>query len=202
MARGLQKREMTPMVTLHHFSDPIWLTERGGWENEATPEQFAAFARKVVEALREYVSLWITINEPNVYTVSGYVLGDFPPGEKDLEKAMVVYTNMVKGHAAAYKAIKEIQPTARVGIAQHYRGFRPARNWNPLDRWFAGLIHHVVNDFFPRALSTGILRYPLRRLRLPEVKNTHGFLGLELLYRRARGTQAVQHQFQVACRNP
>ena len=34
--------KMTPMVTLHHFTDPLWLVDRGGWESEETPALFRA----------------------------------------------------------------------------------------------------------------------------------------------------------------
>lgn len=34
MLRGLKERGMTPLVTLHHFSDPLWLYEQCGWEDE------------------------------------------------------------------------------------------------------------------------------------------------------------------------
>ena len=40
MLRGLTDRGMTPLVTLHHFTDPLWLFERGGWENDETPALF------------------------------------------------------------------------------------------------------------------------------------------------------------------
>src|SRR5215510_485814 len=33
MLRGLRERGMTPMVTLHHFTDPLWLYDRCGWEH-------------------------------------------------------------------------------------------------------------------------------------------------------------------------
>ena len=178
MARGLQQHEMTPLVTLHHFSDPIWLAEKGGWENPAVVDQFAAYTRKVVEALQEYVNLWVTINEPNVYTFYSYVYGLFPPGEHDLKQAMTVYAHMVEAHAAAYRAIKEIQPTARVGIAQHYRGFRPSQGRSPLDRWMAKFLHNIFNDYFPRALATGWLNLPLKRKYLEAAKGTQDFLGL------------------------
>jgi beta-glucosidase len=48
MVRGLVDRGLTPFLTLHHFSDPLWLAEKGGWENPETPGLFADFTRKAV----------------------------------------------------------------------------------------------------------------------------------------------------------
>ncbi len=178
MVRWLHQHNMTPLVTLHHFSDPLWLAEKGGWENEAVVDQFVTYIRKVVEALQEYTNLWVTINEPNVYAVLAYVSGAFPPGKQDLGAAMRVYTNMVRAHAAAYHAIHEIQPTARVGIAQHLRGFFPAHSWSPLDRLAAGFLHNLFNYVFTDALVSGVVRYPGRSIRVPNAKGTQDFIGV------------------------
>jgi len=178
MARGLVDRGMTPLVTLHHFSDPLWLAEMGGWENEAVVDRFARYTRKAVEALKEYVNLWVTINEPNLYAVLSYLFGNFPPGKKDLKATGRVLVNLVRAHAAAYAAIKEIQPTSRVGIAQHYRGFRPNRPASPLDRLAANLFHGSLNDSFPRALTTGVFRFATTRANIPQAKGTQDFVGL------------------------
>src|SRR4030042_3357525 len=35
MVRGLVELNMTPLITLHHYSDPQWFVERGGWESGA-----------------------------------------------------------------------------------------------------------------------------------------------------------------------
>ena len=178
MARWLTQQGMTPLVTLHHFSDPLWLAEKGGWENEAVVDAFAAYALRVVDALREYVTLWVTINEPNVNAANGYLLQDFPPAKKDFSAFMRVMVNQVRAHAAAYRVIHEEQPTARAGIAHHVRGFLPARPGSPLDRWLAGLYSHVFNDFFPHAFQTGVLRLPGRRVRIEAAKGTQDFLGI------------------------
>jgi len=169
---------MTPMVTLHHFSDPLWLTERGGWENEGVAVYFEAYVRKVVEALQEYTNLWITINEPNVFVAYSYVFGNFPPGEMDGLAAIRVMINQVRAHAAAYHAIHALQSSARVGIATNYMPLRPARNWFPLDHLVAGLQSNLFNEFTPRALTTGVLRFPMWFKRIPEAKNTQDFLGI------------------------
>lgn len=178
MMRGLAQRNLTAMVTLHHFSDPLWITERGGWENDETPALFEQFAVKVVEALKEYVNLWVTINEPNVYTYGGYLNGGFPPGKNDLASAFQVTTNLVRGHAAAYRAIHARQRTARVGIAQNYRSFVPAHPGLPLDTWMARFLSANFNASFPDALATGKLRFVLKRTRIPEAAKTQDFIGV------------------------
>ncbi len=178
MARGLVERGITPMFTLHHFTDPLWLGELGGWEAAAAPALFAAYAGRVVEALREYVSLWCTINEPNVLAYSGYVAGLFPPGKRDLRAAFRVMANLVRAHAAAFEAIRRMQPVSRIGIAVHYRDLLPARAWSPLDRMAAWTQARWFNDFFPAALTDGRLRYPLGRASVPEARKTQDFLGI------------------------
>ena len=178
MLRGLKERGMTPMVTLHHFSDPLWLMHFGGWEYEKVVTYFEAYVRKVVDAMGDYVNLWCTINEPNVYATIGYIFGEFPPGKQDMGAAFKVMENLVRGHAAAYHAIHELQPEARVGMAVNYRGMLPARQWMPADRWIAGLLSRLYNDFFPRAASEGVLQFIGRRQRVPEAKGTQDFLGI------------------------
>ncbi len=178
MARGLRDRGMIPMVTLHHFTDPLWLAERGGWENDETPQLFAAYARKVVEALQGYVSLWVTINEPNVYSYFSYIDGSFPPGKHDLQAGFHVMANLVRGHALAYAAIHTIQNQAQVGIAQNYRSFKPARSWLPLDKLSAGLQQALFNNLFPRAITDGVVDYVYKRIRIPEAARTQDFLGV------------------------
>jgi beta-glucosidase len=178
MLRGMLERGITPMVTLHHFSDPVWLAEKGGWETDAIVPLFEKFVRKVVEALKEYVSLWCTINEPNIYALSGYVTGEFPPGKHNLKLAMTVIANMLKAHAAAYRAIHEIQPEARVGYALHYRPMVAARPWFPLDVLMRNIQYNGLNMAFPSGISRGVMKTPIGNFRVPEAKGTQDFFGL------------------------
>lgn len=178
MLRGLLERDLTPMVTLHHFSDPLWLAEQGGWENEDVAGWFEKFTNKVVEALREYANLWVTINEPNVLLTSSYILGDFPPGKTHLPTAFKVATNLLRAHARAYGCIHKLQPQAQAGLAINYRSFIPARPWFPLDRLSAGLQSRMFNDLFPRAADSGVLRFLASRKSIREARNTQDFLGI------------------------
>jgi len=178
MMRGLHVRGITPVVTLHHFSEPLWLMERGGWECEQTPALFERYTRKVVEALREYCTIWVPINEPNVFIYSAYLEGVFPPGKRDLGAAFRGLANMVRGHALAYRAIKSIQREARVGTAIHMRGMYPARRWLPLDGLQAGIFSQNFNYSFLDALENGRLRFLLRSVKIPEATGTHDFVGI------------------------
>lgn len=182
MLRGLLERGMQPMVTLHHFSDPLWLTELGGWESPEVVAKFERFVRKTVDALKDYTNLWCTINEPNVYALQGYVTGEFPPGKKDIKLAMRVMTNMVKAHATAYRAIHDIQKEARVGFAWHYRLLQPAKPWWPLDRLATHINHMGINVTFPSAMSTGVMHTPIGKVSIPEAKGTQDFFGLNYYY--------------------
>src|SRR5688500_5685736 len=110
MLRGLRERGMSALVTLHHFTDPLWLTELNGWETEAVVPMFEQYVRKTVDALKEYGNLWVTSNEPNVYALSGYANGALPPGINDIKFAVKVEANMLRAPAAAYRAIHEVQP--------------------------------------------------------------------------------------------
>ena len=178
MLQRLQERDITSLVTLHHFCDPLWVSELGGWENEAIVELFGSYVEKTVEALAEYSHLWITINEPNVLVIYAYLLGLFPPGKKDIRLIGKVYANLIKAHSAAYHAIHRLQPTARVGIAVNYRSSKPSLSWNPLDRIMVGLISNVFNNAVPKTLQAGVLQLPWNRTRIPEAKGTQDFLGL------------------------
>lgn len=178
MIRGLNERNITPLVTLHHFSDPLWLYEQGGWENEIVVGAFEKYVAKVVQVLKDYVNLWCTINEPNIYTVLGYVFGDFPPGESSFRTAFQVALNQIHAHAAAYHAIHNIQPSAKVGIAINYHSLKPARRWSLADRFVTNFMHSAFNDLFLDAVHKGMLRLPFFRKRIPEAKGTQDYLGL------------------------
>lgn len=178
MLQGMHARGLTPMVTLHHFTDPLWLAEQGGWENPQVVQFFERFVEKVVTALREYVNLWCTLNEPNGSIASGYIVGVFPPGKQDIRLALEVLTNQIKAHAAAYQTIHRLQPTARVGIALYYRGFLPAHSWSPLDKLVGSTLFNLLVGAFPETLRTGVLKFgPIRR-RLPAAKGTQDYFGL------------------------
>src|SRR5262245_45774744 len=58
MIVGLRDRGLEPMVTLHHFANPIWVTERGLWETGAVVPLFEKYVSRVVNVLGPHVRLW------------------------------------------------------------------------------------------------------------------------------------------------
>lgn len=61
-----QKNNIIPVVTLHHFSSPIWLMKLGGWESEEMPDLFANYSKKILEELGDLIPYVCTINEANM----------------------------------------------------------------------------------------------------------------------------------------
>ncbi len=182
MARWLVEHKMTPMVTLHHFTDPLWLTEKGGWQFDQAPQLFDKFVVKVVEALKEYVDLWCTINEPNVYTVDGYVIGLFPPGKTDANAAFEVLSNLLRAHTLSYHTIHSSQPQARVGFAIQHTPLHPYRRWFPLDGLLVKILGYAWNDSFPMAVKTGVLRFLNKKTSFPRATNTMDYLGFNYYF--------------------
>ena len=178
MAQGMYDRGITPVVTLHHFTNPLWLEEMGGWENPEVIPLFGAYAQRIVSLLGDYVTLWCTFNEPNVYAVLAYLEGSFPPGKENLGKTFQVIKNLAVAHAAAYHRIHEQQYEARVGLVIHYRDLIPERNWYPPDRLITWLISQLFHDTFPSAACSGRLKLPLSWSLIPDGKGTQDFLGL------------------------
>ncbi|MHC1771396.1 MAG: glycoside hydrolase family 1 protein [Flexilinea sp.] len=178
MIRGLISSGLRPMVTLHHFTDPLWFTKIGGWENEESPLLFQKYVEKVIPALKPLVKDWITINEPNVYILCGYLNGVFPPGKKmDIPSAFTALSNMVRAHATAYEIIHRVQTESRVGIAINYRGFTP-KTKSIGDRILTNFLNANFNNSFMNAVSKGKLHFGFRSKSLPKAKGTQDFVGL------------------------
>lgn len=161
----LRKKGIKPLVTLHHFVNPVWLTEMGGWEKPDVVDRFVRYVRYVVDGLADLVDEWITINEPSVYVAQGYLYGIWPPGKKDSFTGLKVLKNMLHAHVQAYQVIQQIYKdkglSVKVGVAHHMRNFDPLKGKSPLDRFAAGLIKRMNNDLVMELLLHGRLLMPL-----------------------------------------
>lgn len=194
MLQELRARNIEPMVTLHHFTNPRWLADQGGWENPETIALFARFTRRVVERLGQHCDMWCTINEPNVYGYMGYLEGGFPPGKSDFKTAMRVIRHLLLGHAAAYKEIHKIQPQARVGLAHNMRILDPANPRSPLDRCVAQIADRTYNQAPLTALTTGRWMLPLGFGLAWKLRHTLDWIGLNYYTRDLVAFDRAQRQ--------
>lgn len=165
-------RDLQVMVTLVHFALPTWIHDMNdeaaapGWEDDGVVDRFAAFAGWAGAEFGDDVDLWITINEPFVNVVGGWVSGDVPPGKAlEVETALQVGERMIRAHAAGYDALHAADTgdadgdgvAAEVSIAQHSRVFVPKDAGNDRQVQAAELFRYLLNDYFLNAVVRGDL---------------------------------------------
>jgi beta-glucosidase len=92
----------------------------------STAHAFADYAALLVEAFGDRVQNWITVNEPWVAAMLGYVEGDFAPGISDWASGLAAGHHMLLGHGLAVDAVRARQPRGNVGIALDCRPCTPA----------------------------------------------------------------------------
>ncbi len=134
----------------------------GAWENPSILEHFYFYVKKVREFLsnktllqhifiemglrqhmQEYlleeglVKYFMSINEPAMTPMHGYLTGVFPPQRKgNIIKAYKVLNTMIKAHDIMYTELKEIDHdnTPQIGIGY---------NWQCNEGFVGSLIHHM-----------------------------------------------------------
>lgn len=132
-----------PVVTLYHFDLPLALHEKGGWSLRSTVDAFEAYARLMFETFKGRVKYWLTINEQNV--MINHPSAMYPgkvPGPKELYQQN---HHMFLASARAVKALREIDPEAKIGSAPNIIAVYPktslpedviaADNWEAIRNW-------------------------------------------------------------------
>lgn len=175
MIKWAKKRGLKTMLTLHHFTNPAWVAELGGWTNAETVVYFERYVRKVAGSLIDLVDHWITFNEPNIYLYNAYIRGVFPPAIVETTQAIKAAQHLALGHAAAYHALHELGAEVSVGLAHHYRTMRATR---PIEGWLAKSRSNQFNGLFPMLLRDGQFRFLGKRISLQKVQSTQDFFGL------------------------
>jgi beta-glucosidase len=145
MLISLRKRNIKTMVTLWHYTNPIWLSEKGGWASFETPGYFRGYASFVAKELDPFVDFWMTVNEPMISCSHPYILGKFPPKHKyDLLGCGKAAFSFAQAHNKAYDAIKEINPKAQVGMAENY-SFVDSLYKDPVSRSIVSVWNYIRN---------------------------------------------------------
>ena len=177
-----------PVVTLHHFTFPLWLANKGGWEWAGAPLAFDNYTRLVYNEIAPEATDWVTINEPMISTLTGYFAGVFPPAQKrPLHEIVPVVRGLLKAHAAAYATLHRLaaqrRATVRVGMAHAIRTIDPLQRINPLDLLAAHWADDAWNWALPEALESGRLRLSIPFTveadeRIAGLAHTQDFFGI------------------------
>lgn len=187
MLGALRDSGIEPMVTLHHFTLPRWVAQRGGLLSPELPDYFDRFVRVVVGALGDLVPRWITINEPNAVATLGYLLGMHPPGRSNPIQAVRAHQNLLAMHVRGYHAAHEVAAgrgwPLEAGVAHHLRLVEPMSQGR-LDRFGTRVFDETFNWAFfdalagkPRPVMEQAVLASVRARRV-DAAGTHDFVGL------------------------
>jgi len=147
---SLHERGVEPFVTLWHWTIPLWLRDKGGVASKKFPTYFERYVRFVVSKLDHQVKFWIPLNEPTSVIASSYVTGQWPPQKKSYLAAYRVYHILADAHKRAYKVIHEMNPGARVGLANILHSFEPYHEHSFFDTLMIRFSHFCTNEYFLR----------------------------------------------------
>ena len=129
------------------------------------------------------MKLWVTLNEPVVLLLGGYLGGEIPPGKRGFRAAARAFEHMLRAHVEAAAAIRERVPDAQIGIAHNMLEFAPDRAGHILDRRLARVADRLYNTALLEAIATGDLAWSFPG-RGPDARADPGAAGRQRLRRR------------------
>ncbi len=142
------KHGIEPLVTMFHFDMPAALDKKGSWSNRESVDWFVNFARVLFENYGDRVKYWLTINEQNMLTLCGPVIGTLtiPEGTTNVLKETYQQNHhMLVAQAKAMALCHEMLPEAKIGPAPNISLIYPAsckpkdilaaQNYNALRNW-------------------------------------------------------------------
>ena len=133
--KALRERGIEPFVTLWHWTNPVWFSERGGWKKKDAKDCFLRYCKKIVSALEDVRFLMI-LNEPEAPVRHGYIIKDRPPAVGNIVDAYVVLKNLMEAHKEGYTLLKDLRNDLQIGISENLVFFEP---YNHLPNNYLGM---------------------------------------------------------------
>jgi len=150
LVKALRDRGIEPMVTLWHFTNPIWFAEKGGWLNTKAPEYFTRYVKYVVDNLKDRVGLWITFNEAfTVYAGYTKLSAIWPSRGRGVLNFLRMRRNITRAHILAYREIKKVYSMSHnvmVGITENNVYVPDTKNF--WATWLRRLYRKLRNFYF------------------------------------------------------
>ena len=107
---------LTPLVTLHHFTHPLWFDREGHWLSANAVELFARYVEQACTIL-DGVQWVCTINEPNIHSQglgALRVVAEGKPYPFDALPDLEIAEALIAAHRAAVLIVRELT-NAKVG---------------------------------------------------------------------------------------
>lgn len=144
---ALKKRGLEPVMTLFHFTLPIWFARKGGFERRANVRDFVEFVDRLLEELGPSVRYIITINEPEIYVHHSYISGEWPPQQTRKLLGLRVYRNLAVAHNRVARVIHQKSRKYKVSVAKNNTFVYPGDDaW--LSRLSASIAQYATDDYF------------------------------------------------------
>jgi len=142
----LRRQKLEPVVTLMHWTLPVWFADMGGFEKRSNVKYFERFARKVFEEFGMHLRYVVTFNEPEVYVGQGWLEGVWPPNIRSPFRAYLVYRNIAYAHRRIYKLARSTNRRFRVGLSKNIVHF--TRGDNKIRTKIVIHFHRYVADYW------------------------------------------------------
>jgi len=141
--QACKRNDIEPIVTLYHWTQPIWFAKMGGWTNKHSSVLFRRYVEKVAKKIGADVKFWCTINEPMIYAYNSYAQAKWPPQKKSIFKFRKVIKNLARAHQKAYYVLHDVNSSAQVSVAKNNQFFEPYVN-----TIFNRLMVNIVSNFW------------------------------------------------------
>lgn len=143
----LVKHDIEPVLTLFHFTLPVWFTDLGGFEKRGNTTYFLRFVEKILSELGGSITYVITINEPEVYAAQSYFEGRWPPAKQSKRSFLTVLNNLASAHNKAANLIHGMNRRYKVSVAKNSL-YVYAGDDAKLSIWTANIRQYLQDDYF------------------------------------------------------
>ena len=177
-----------PLLTIHHFSEPMWFMERGGFMKPENAKHYLRFVGLVVRAFGDLVSDYVTFHEPNYYAMAAYGGLGFPPGDDNIVTVRRVMSVMAGCHIRAYEKIHRMREKmgyddTRVGVALNAQVFAAVNPLSFVESRSALLGQAVLQTRPAEAFLKGEFHFPMQNLGGFEKGVYADFIGIDYFTR-------------------
>ncbi|MHC1777579.1 MAG: GH1 family beta-glucosidase [Lentimicrobium sp.] len=157
LAQGIE-----PWITLYHWDLPWELEKKGGWTNRDIIGWFSDYVELCIRNFGSKVKHWMILNEPMVFTGTGYFLGLHAPGRRGLNSFLAAIHHAAMCQAEGGRIVRSLLPEASVGTTFSCSLVEPYKN-QLADSQAALRVDALLNRLFVEPLAG--MGYPVQDLK-------------------------------------